>query len=145
MIVHQVGHWPRIGPTYFELKNWTIYNWPPHPHLECRGPKKGRAIPLLTLRAFVAYKKGENLPTIYNFVCKILLQCWPYQAVQNKRLFSQVSESASLSNAWNSVQFVVCLQTLNGRDFTHFLQWALRYNHTQGILINHSYLDRLDA
>jgi len=28
----------------------------------CRGPRKSRAIPLLTLRAFVAYKKGENLP-----------------------------------------------------------------------------------
>ena len=34
----------------------------PHPHLECRGPRKSRAIPLLTLGAFVAYKKGENLP-----------------------------------------------------------------------------------
>ena len=28
-----------------------------------RDPRKSRAIPLLTLRAFVAYKKGENLPT----------------------------------------------------------------------------------
>ena len=35
----------------------------PHPHLECRGPRKSRAIPLLTLRAFAAYKKSENLPT----------------------------------------------------------------------------------
>jgi len=34
----------------------------PHPHLECRGPIKSRAISLLTLRAFVAYKMGENLP-----------------------------------------------------------------------------------
>ena len=33
-----------------------------HPHLECRGPRKSRAIPLLALRAFVASKKGENLP-----------------------------------------------------------------------------------
>jgi len=32
----------------------------PHPHLECRGPRKSRAITLLTLRA---YKKSENLPT----------------------------------------------------------------------------------
>jgi len=32
----------------------------PHPHLECRGPRKSRAIPLLTLRAFVAYKKGRK-------------------------------------------------------------------------------------
>jgi len=34
----------------------------PHPHLERRGPRKGRTIPLLTQRAFVAYKKCENLP-----------------------------------------------------------------------------------
>jgi len=34
----------------------------PPPHLECRGPRKSRAIPLLTLRALVAYKKCENLP-----------------------------------------------------------------------------------
>ena len=32
----------------------------PHPHLECRGPRKSTAIPLFTLRAFVAYKKGET-------------------------------------------------------------------------------------
>ena len=36
----------------------------PHPHLECRGPRKSRAIPLVTLRVFVAYKKCENQPTI---------------------------------------------------------------------------------
>ena len=30
----------------------------------CLGPRKSRAIPLLTLRAFVAYKKDETyLPT----------------------------------------------------------------------------------
>jgi hypothetical protein len=29
----------------------------PHPHLVCRGPRKSRAIPLLTLRAFVVCKK----------------------------------------------------------------------------------------
>jgi hypothetical protein len=34
------------------------WGWLPHSHLECRGPRKSRAIPLLTLRAFVAYKKG---------------------------------------------------------------------------------------
>jgi len=34
----------------------------PHSYLECRGPRKSRAIPVLILRAFVAYKKGENLP-----------------------------------------------------------------------------------
>jgi len=36
----------------------------PHPHLECRDPTKSRATPLPTLRAFVAYKKGKNLPTL---------------------------------------------------------------------------------
>jgi len=35
-----------------------------HSHLECRRPRKSRAIRLLTLRAFVAYEKIENLPTI---------------------------------------------------------------------------------
>jgi hypothetical protein len=35
----------------------------PPPHLVPKGPRKSRAIPLLTLRACVAYKKGENLPT----------------------------------------------------------------------------------
>ena len=34
------------------------------PHLVCRGPRKSRGITLLTLRAFVAYKKGGNLPTL---------------------------------------------------------------------------------
>jgi len=43
----------------------------PPPHLECRGPRKSRAIPLLNLRAFVAYKRFENLPTY----CNIILNC----------------------------------------------------------------------
>jgi len=37
----------------------------PHLHLKCRDPRKSRYIPLLTLRAFVAYKNGENLPLCY--------------------------------------------------------------------------------
>ena len=36
----------------------------PHPYLQCRGLKKGRAIPLPTLRALVAYKGGP-LPDLY--------------------------------------------------------------------------------
>ena len=36
----------------------------PHRHLVPRVLEKSRAIPLLTLRAFVAYKNGENLLTI---------------------------------------------------------------------------------
>jgi hypothetical protein len=33
------------------------------PHLVPKVLEKGTAIPLLTLRAFIAYKKGENLHT----------------------------------------------------------------------------------
>jgi hypothetical protein len=33
--------------------------WPPHPHLQCRGLKKGRAIPLHTLRGLATYKGGN--------------------------------------------------------------------------------------
>ena len=36
----------------------------------CRGPRKSTAIPLLTLRAFVTYKNGENLPTVLNDIEK---------------------------------------------------------------------------
>jgi len=34
----------------------------PHPHLKCPSPRKSRVISLLTLKAFVPYKKVENLP-----------------------------------------------------------------------------------
>jgi hypothetical protein len=40
---------------------WSV-GLPPHPHLVPKGPRKSRAIPLPNLRAFVVYKKGENLP-----------------------------------------------------------------------------------
>jgi len=39
----------------------------PHPHLVPKVLEKGRAIPLLTLRACVAYRKGEN-PNLMEFV-----------------------------------------------------------------------------
>ena len=45
--------------------------WPPTP-ISSRGPRKSRAIPLLTLRALVAYKKNENLPTYL----QILVSYW---------------------------------------------------------------------
>jgi len=35
----------------------------PHPPVVPKVLEKRRAIPVLTLRACVAYKKGENLPT----------------------------------------------------------------------------------
>ena len=40
----------------------------PHSYLECRCPRKSGAIPLLTLRAFVVYETGENLPILNNAV-----------------------------------------------------------------------------
>ena len=43
------------------------------PHLECRGPRKSTAIPLLTLRVFVDYKKGENVPTIANIFVNLFV------------------------------------------------------------------------
>jgi len=39
----------------------------PHPHLVPRVLEKSRAIPLLTLRACVSYKKRENLPSNRRF------------------------------------------------------------------------------
>jgi len=41
----------------------------PPPYLEYRGPGKSRAKSLLTLRAFVAYEKGENLPISRKKLC----------------------------------------------------------------------------
>ena len=43
-----------------------------HHHLVPKVLEKSRAIPLLTLRAFVAYKKGENLP---NLIVCCIFQC----------------------------------------------------------------------
>ena len=44
-----------------------------NPHLVPKVLEKGRAIPLLTLRACVACKKGENLPTYVPFMeCSFL-------------------------------------------------------------------------
>ena len=65
---------PALGPTQPPVQWVPGLSWryrqlvhgaePPHPHLEGRGPRKSRAIPLLTLRVFMVYKMGENLPTI---------------------------------------------------------------------------------
>jgi hypothetical protein len=41
----------------------------PHPLLVPKILEKSRAIRLLTLRAFVAYKKGENIPNNIVFEC----------------------------------------------------------------------------
>ena len=69
---------PALGPTQPPVK------WVPalsrgrgrrgvwlRPHLECRDPRKCRDVTLLTLSAFVVYKKGKKLPTtkyIHNFI-----------------------------------------------------------------------------
>ena len=45
----------------------------PHPHLLPKVLEKSRAIPLLTLRACLAYKKGENLPILAIYLYKIIL------------------------------------------------------------------------
>ena len=47
----------------------------PHPHPECRGPTKSRAVPLLTLTAFVAYEKGEILPK--HFITNVSYAIYP--------------------------------------------------------------------
>jgi len=39
--------------------------WTAQPHLVPKVLEKSRAIPLLTLVTFVAYKKGENRPYYY--------------------------------------------------------------------------------
>ena len=51
------------------------WGWNPHPHLVPKVLKKIRAITLLTLRACVAYKKGENLPTWW-WTCVTQLVSW---------------------------------------------------------------------
>jgi len=47
------------------------WGWLPHAHQVLKVLEKNTAIPLLTLRAWVAYKKGENLPNL--IVCCIFL------------------------------------------------------------------------
>jgi len=62
-----------IGTRYFP-QGEAAGGWdcPPHPYLECRSHRKSRAIPLLTLRAFVANKKGENiLKRITQYGCSV--------------------------------------------------------------------------
>ena len=66
----------------------------PHLHLECRGPRKSRAIPLLTLSAFVAYKESENLPTNYTVKRKAI----EYTATckSNNRLIQIIQRQISI-------------------------------------------------
>ena len=49
----------------------------PHPHLVPKVLEKSRAIPLLTLRACVAYKKGENrlICTFESYLFEMILFC----------------------------------------------------------------------
>jgi len=48
------------------------WGWPLHPHLVPKVLEKSIAIPLLTLRAYVACKKGENLPNVEVFLLPCL-------------------------------------------------------------------------
>jgi len=57
---------PRRGAT----GNLGVGLTPPHPHLVPKVLEKNTAIPLLTLRACVAYKKGEKPTYISNKSCK---------------------------------------------------------------------------
>jgi len=60
---------PALGPTQPLYNGYRVFlggrggrgvGLIPHPLLVCRGPRKNRAIPLLTQRAFVACKRGES-------------------------------------------------------------------------------------
>ena len=42
--------------SHAKLHKYSSSCWTPRPHLQCRGLKLGRSMPLPTLRAFVAYK-----------------------------------------------------------------------------------------
>jgi len=90
---------PVLGPNQSPVKWVPGLSWgrggrdvglTPHPHPESRGPRKSRAIPLLTPRAFVAYKNGETyLPGCLEilsstttgslFSMKVIsLRCWQF-------------------------------------------------------------------
>ena len=61
---------------------------PPHPHLVTKVLEKIRAIPLVTLRACVAYKRGENLPAslympIKNSATKQKCACLIYSDIKD--------------------------------------------------------------
>jgi len=67
---------PALGPTkppvkrilcLFRGRGGRGMGLTPTPHLVSKVLEKSRAIPLLTLRACVAYKNGRNLPTWYIF------------------------------------------------------------------------------
>jgi hypothetical protein len=78
---------PALGSTQPPVQWVPGLTLTPHPLL-VSGPKQSRAIPLLSLRAFMACKKGWNLPTCllsqllrlryvpYNISLNIML-CWP--------------------------------------------------------------------
>jgi len=60
---------PALGPTQPPVQ------WVPglsRGRGECRGPRESTAIPLLTPRTFVAYKKGRNLPVTFFFNYPVL-------------------------------------------------------------------------
>ena len=68
----------------------------PPPLLVCRGPRKSRAILLLTSRAFVAYKKGWK-PT---YVFEIQLD--HFVPMEGVVLVQQLRKEKQFGNAANS-------------------------------------------
>ena len=98
---------PALGPTQLPVK-WVPgvsrgYSGrgvvlSPHPHLQCRGLKKGRATPVPILRALVACK-GETLPLS---PCEWwVFFCWKYYtwAVANLFMFIHRSFNDTLLTA----------------------------------------------
>jgi len=86
---------PALGPTQPAIK-WVpalSREWrrpgrgaDPHPHLVCRGPRKSRAIPLLNLGVFVAFKNGRNLP-IYIYCYQFSdSRSWRFHTTKTKAL-----------------------------------------------------------
>ena len=73
---------PALGPTQTPVNGYRFFpesrggrgvGLTPHPHLLPKVLEKSRAIPLLTLRACVAYKKGENLPN-FDFILPFMVR-----------------------------------------------------------------------
>ena len=95
----------------------------PPPHLESRGPKKSRAIPLLTLRDFVVYKR-----------VKIFLYLIQYEARIFKTLVRHGLEYRSKTHTLMQIDE---LQLCNsGRKVLHKICCPVHETEEQGIIKN---------
>jgi len=103
-----------------------------------RGPRKSRAIPLLTLRAFVAYEKGENLhkkgstdrvlkTLIFAFVCSLGV-AWCSQNHTETYCFNELlvykfhTSTICLENSF----FVYRMEVMNVDSFS---EWCVISDH----------------